>query len=61
MAADLAGSGGGGGGGRPVTLWGHAEFLRAHASAEDLAQTTTRTGYNPMLQEYGNMRWLVAG
>ena len=65
MAADLAPpptpspSRGAAGAPARVALWGHAEFLRAHATAADVAQTTTLTGYNPMLEEFGNCRWIM--
>ena len=36
-----------------------AEFLRQHAAAEDLAATTTRTGFNPMIEDWPNVRFLL--
>ena len=44
---------------RPPTVVHSAEFLRRYAAAEDLAATTTRNGFNPMLEDWPNVRFLL--
>jgi hypothetical protein len=34
-------------------------FMEANCAAEDLAETTTASGYNPLLQDFANTRFYV--
>ena len=36
-------------------IWTHLEFLQANSTPSAIKQTTTRSGYNPMLQDFSNV------
>ena len=38
-------------------IWNHREFLEKFASKRAIEATTTRSGYNPMLQDFGNVQF----
>ena len=53
------GPGRGRGGGRRRRVMTTRAFMEANCAAEDLAETTTASGYNPLLQDFANTRFYV--
>lgn len=54
-----AGARAGAGGGRRRRVMTTRAFMEANCAAEDLAETTTASGYNPLLQDFANTRFYV--
>ena len=54
-----AGAGAGAGGVRRRRVMTTRAFMEANCAAEDLAETTTASGYNPLLQDFANTRFYV--